>query len=52
MENVIEMLLERFNAKIATDNLEADDWLAIDSYTAWKDWVKTRHQKDRLIVVT
>ena len=26
-----EMLLERFDAKIATDNLEADDWLAIDS---------------------
>ena len=23
-----EMLLERFNAKIATDNLEADDWLS------------------------
>jgi hypothetical protein len=47
-----EMLLERFNGKIATDNLEADDWLAIDSYSAWKDWSKTRHQKDRLIVVT
>ena len=42
-----EMLLERFNAKIATDNLEADDWLSIDSYAAWKDWVKTKHQKDR-----
>ena len=38
------MLLERFNAKIATDNLEADDWLAIDSYTSWKDWVKTKQQ--------
>lgn len=47
-----EMLLERFNGKIATDNLEADDWLSIDSHTAWKDWVKTRHQKDRLIVIT
>lgn len=47
-----EMLLERFNAKIATDNLEADDWLSIDSYAAWREWSKTRHQKDRLIVVT
>ena len=52
LQLIEEMLLERFNAKIATDNLEADDWLAIDSYTSWKDWVKTKHQKDRLIVVT
>jgi hypothetical protein len=47
-----EMLLERFNGKIATDNLESDDWLSIDSHTAWKDWSKTKHHKDRLIVVT
>lgn len=52
LQLIEEMLLERFNGKIATDNLEADDWLSIDSYTAWKDWVKTKHQKDRLIVVT
>ena len=47
-----EMLLERFNGKIAAGNLEADDFLSIDSHTAWKDWLKTKHQKDRLIVVT
>lgn len=52
LQLIEEMLLERFNGKIATDNLEADDWLAIDSYAAWKEWSKTRHQKDRLIVVT
>lgn len=52
LQLIEEMLLERFNGKIATDDLEADDWLSIDSYAAWKDWSKTRHQKDRLIVVT
>ena len=29
LQLIEEMLLERFNAKIATDNLEADDWQAI-----------------------
>ena len=52
LQLIEEMLLERFNAKIATDNLEADDFLSIDSYAAWKDWSKTKHQKDRLIVIT
>ena len=52
LQLIEEMLLERFNGKIAAGNLEADDFLSIDSHTAWSDWVKTKHQKDRLIVVT
>ena len=46
-----ELLFEHHNAKLATDNLEADDWLSIDSFTAFKEWNKTKSQKDRLIVV-
>lgn len=52
LQLIEDMLLERFNGKIAVGNLEADDFLSIDSYTAWKDWSKTKHHKDRLIVVT
>lgn len=46
-----ELLFEHHNAKLATDNLESDDWLSIDSFTAFKEWNKTKSQKDRLIVV-
>lgn len=47
-----QILLEKYNAKIATNNLEADDWLSIDSYVAWQDWSKTKSDRHRLIAIT
>lgn len=50
--NMIEdLLFKHHSAKLATDNLESDDWLSIDSFTAFKEWNKTKSLKDRLIVV-
>ena len=51
INTIEELLFEHHNAKLATDNLEADDWLSIDSFTAFKEWNKTKSLKDRLIVV-
>lgn len=52
LDIIEELLLTEYNGRLATDSLEADDWLCIDSHEAWKDWIKTKHQRDRLIVVT
>ena len=50
--NMIEdLLFKHHNARLATDNLESDDWLSIDSFSAFKEWNKTKSLKDRLIVV-
>ena len=52
INTIEELLFEHHNAKLATDNLESDDWLSIDSFTAFKEWNKTKSLKDRLICVT
>lgn len=52
LPEVFQILLDSYNGKLSTDNLEADDWLCIDSYEAWKDWSKTKSDRHRLIAIT
>lgn len=54
LARISEMLLtnSRYKGKLAMDSLEADDHLAMDSWEAFKVWSKTKHTRDRLVVVT
>lgn len=52
LPQITEMILQEHNGKVATHRLEADDWLSIDSYEAWKDWSKTKSDRHRLIAIT
>lgn len=49
--NYIEQyLLKRHHCKLVT-GIEADDACSIDSYAAFQEWKKTKHERDRLILV-
>lgn len=49
--NYIEQyLLKRHHCKLVT-GIEADDACSIDSYSAFQEWKKTKHERDRLILV-
>lgn len=49
--NYIEQyLLKRHKCKLVT-GIEADDACSIDSYAAFQEWKKTKHERDRLILV-
>jgi len=49
--NYIEQyLLKRHHCKLVT-GIEADDACSIDSYSSFQEWKKTKHERDRLILV-
>ena len=52
VDAVKEWLLDKPFGRLATDNLESDDWLSIRQYEGFQKWKKTKDDADIIVACT